>query len=376
MARKIKTVIEDTPVSEDEEHRSSSNSAGGGRHRSGRAKDNDEDENDNDSIDNDINIDLKDGSKAVLRTILTRHTRYQTIRREHLSQALTVAGFKQGKAGLIDNVIDTVKQDLNDIFGFQLMVVPEIKDNFNHQDGALKKKRKHNNGKATTSTTKNAPMGLVSSLDEKAKSVLGKLYQKDVGKQVSNNRNTNDAQFYLPKYTKFDSPLSNQELIKSGITSLIVSLLITSENHSSEYDLIKVLKSFGIPDSLNHKIPNLSINLQEFLNELVKRDYIVKHVQDNVTEFSLGTRSFMEFSPSSVMGFIKEIYGPKFDIDTRKRVAVTIQRLFGETIDKILEDEEDEEREAEENRDGDGDGERENEDEDEDEDNDNNNDNE
>lgn len=275
---------------------------------------------------------VQDAARAVLRAILSKNMKYQIIRREFISQTIAATGLRQQKAGFIDEVLTKVNNDLQAIFGFELVLAPVV----NEVDA--KKKRKTASNEATTTSSKiskgdRGGMGLISTLEGKLKEVLGKLLTGDVDNQVANGRNTNDSQFYLPKHVQTDTPLSNGELIKAGITALIIGLILTSDNHINETQLAAHLKTFGISDSLNHMIPGLLENLTDFLGELVKRNYLIA----SSGSYSIGSRTFMEFSPRSVMDFMRGVYGDRFDPDTQRKAVVTIERSHGESLAVNLE---------------------------------------
>ncbi|KAK7675872.1 hypothetical protein QCA50_021191 [Cerrena zonata] len=100
------------------------------------------------------------------------------------------------------------------------------------------------------------------------------------------------------------------------------------------------------------------MNLTEFINELIRKDYIIrstprsKQTETTNGSFSLGVRTFMELDPKSIFEIIKDIYGDNFDLDTKRKTVVTIERTYGESIqfqDEAEEDgqEEDGQEEAE-----------------------------
>ncbi|KAK7677427.1 hypothetical protein QCA50_019647 [Cerrena zonata] len=279
---------------------------------------------------------------GVVRMIISRHSKYQMVRREHISQAINQVLGENGREdghrsnrgpGYNKLVLDEAKQDMKEIFGMDLVHLPTLKGDSGEEE-TNKRRKTNNDGKTKISTKSNGSMGL-------------RLYTGDLISEVDNERNTNDAQFYLPKYYKLNTPSSNMELIKMGIILLIIGILIIQENHINEQDLVKILKKFGISDNLNHKIPNLNMNLTEFINELIRKDYIIrstpksKQTETTNGSFSLGVRTFMELDPKSIFEIIKDIYGDNFDLDTKRKTVVTIERTYGESIQFQDEAEED-----------------------------------
>lgn len=306
---------------------------------------------------------------GVVRMIISRHSKYQMVRREHISQAINQVLGENGREdghrsnrgpGYNKLVLDEAKQDMKEIFGMDLVHLPTLKGDSGEEE-PNKRRKTNNDGKTKISTKSNGSMGLVSCLTPKAKQVLQRLYTGNLISEVDNERNTNDAQFYLPKYYKLNTPSSNMELIKMGIILLIIGILIIQENHINEQDLVKILKKFGISDNLNHKIPNLNMNLTEFINELIRKDYIIrstpksKQTETTNGSFSLGVRTFMELDPKSIFEIIKDIYGDNFDLDTKRKTVVTIERTYGESIrfqDEAEEDGQEGQEEAEEEAEG------------------------
>lgn len=280
---------------------------------------------------------VDDASRAVLRAVLAKHMRYQTIRREFVSQTIAATGLRQQRAGFIDEVLGRVNRDLEAIFAYELVVAPVV-----NKEEPRKKRR---TGPSSTTTTSKlgrrdrGGMGLISTLGGRARQVLGRLLTSDADRQVANGRNTNDSQFYLPKHHQTDTPVNNQDLVKAGLTALVVGLVLTSDNHINDTQLVAALRPFGISDSLNHMIPNLDENLMEFLAELVKRDYLTTTGPANALSYSVGSRTFMEFGPRSVIEFMKQIYGDQFDPDTQTKAVVTIERTYGQTLAQLAADE-------------------------------------
>lgn len=263
---------------------------------------------------------LEEAVRPVLRMVMSRHAKYQTIRRDHLLQAVASSGTKRGK---VDDITRKVDEELQRVFGLKLAPMPVKADNKRRK--TAKRKRDEQDPPAA--------WGVVSALDDKARGVLAQLFEEDAAVQVPNGRNTNDQQFYVPRHTKSATPYSNQELVKSGLCLLVVALLVVAENHMVEDDLAEVLAQFGVLANLNHKVPSTNMNLTELLGEMVKRDYLVREPQVNASAaLSLGARALMEFPPRLVYSVVGLVYGDKFDVDSQQRTLVTIERAFGESL--------------------------------------------
>lgn len=260
---------------------------------------------------------LQDIENQVIRYIMSRELKNQFIRREHITQLYT------NRRVNYDVLIERVQHKLQDIYGLKFVSMPP-------KEGDKK-------SKLSQSKTKQ-PLMLTNCLSRKARSVLGEIWIKDSETTVPNNRNTGDNQYFLPKYSKTSALKANSDLIKSGITLLVITLLVISENHLSEHELVVSLKKFGISDGLNNKNSNINTNLADLMNDLTKKEYLVREVlrsSDNVStvDYKLGRRSRAEFTPLSVFEFIKVIYGGDFDSDTQKKTLASIERAYGTRLE-------------------------------------------
>ncbi|CAI5759351.1 unnamed protein product [Candida verbasci] len=277
--------------------------------------------NNQDSNGPDLNASLDDEIQhyvnRFIRVCLTKELKGQFIRKEQIRESISCSNKKIST----DKIITQTNKKLDEIYGLQIIETPNVEK---------KEKTKKKTSINSTSSAKK-PYGLVSTLKPKCKEVLGELWNKNTGKL---KKEINSTQFFLPKYEKSNLPISNIELVKSGMMILIVCLIILNENHLYEINLIKYLKKFGISDSVNIKNSNISMNLQEFLKDLEARNYLNKEVMkgateaDNLIDYSLGRRSLIEFSPEDCFQFIKLIYGDDFSTTIAERSLVTIQRCY------------------------------------------------
>lgn len=262
----------------------------------------------------------QDVENRVIRYIMSRELKSQLIRREHITQLYS------NRRVNYDGLMNNVKHTLEDVYGLTLVSVP------------LKEGDKK--GRASQSKTRQ-PLMLTNCLRPQARLVLQELWDKDSTDTVPNNRNTGDSQYFLPKYNKTPSMGANADMVKTGMTLLIMALLVVAENHMSEYELVTSLRQFGISDNVNAKNSNINANLQELLNELVKKDYLDKDVHQHsnnvdTTDYKLGRRSLVEFTPLSVFACLKTVYGDHFDLDTEKKALATIEKAYGVLLDAPL----------------------------------------
>lgn len=262
------------------------------------------------------NTDLSETTSPVIRAIFARSLKAQMIRREHILLAMQTGGRQKPK---YDTVMASVAKELDSIFALKLVPV------LTKEEPVSKKRR--------TAAPSRPPMVLVNSLSSRSRAVLAKMWADDDG-QVPNNRNTNDAGFLIPKYSRTATPASNADLVRLGLILLVVVLLVVAENHLSEDELLRVLRPFGIPDSANKIIPGVNTNVHELLADMAKREYIrVDGGTDGAqSSYALGRRAFVEYSPGAIFLCLKDIYGSGFTLATKRRVLATLERSHGETV--------------------------------------------
>lgn len=263
------------------------------------------------------NSEFKDVENQVVRYIMSRELKSQVIRREHITQLYSNRRINY------DELMKRVKQTLKEVYGLTLVVMPP-------KEGEKKNKSSQSSGRQ--------PLILTNCLSPEGRSVLHDIWLEGSDVAVPNNRNTGDDQYFLPRYNKTSSLGSNTDMVKTGVTLLIMTLLIISENHMSEHELVKGLRRFGLSDHPNTKNSSLNASLPELINELVKREYLEKEIQkdsNNVenVDYKLGRRSLVEFTPLSVFAYVKTVYGDSFDLDTEKKALSTIEKAYGISLD-------------------------------------------
>ncbi|KAI5950383.1 hypothetical protein KGF57_004346 [Candida theae] len=314
-----------------------------------------------------------EGDKAhdvnyVVKLILTKDARGQNFQKQHINQYLTNKRFKS------DLLLDDAIAILENVYGLTLVDAPTIKQEKKFQADLSKKQAKDEtridandgNGKNVKKQPPKNRFFLTSNLSKPAQEVLGELWMKPIDKSLDMSK-IGDTRFFLPRYGKSKLPKSNSELVKTGIMMLITTLVVLSENHIMESQLIRSLKRFGISESENFKNTNLNMNWKEILKELVSRDYLNQvpldakssstttttssssSSSDKIFAISLGKRSLIEFPPSSVYEYIKTLYGSEFNEVISSRTKVTLERAYG-----LDWNDEEEEEGAEEEDDGHG----------------------
>ncbi|RLV96170.1 hypothetical protein JA1_000278 [Spathaspora sp. JA1] len=253
-----------------------------------------------------------------IRVVLTRETKGQLIRREHINSIITNRKISS------DSVLKRVKSILEDVYGLTLVETTSTKTT-EVKSGKGGKKLK----------AQQQPYVVVNCLTLESRNLLGDIWNKSLSTFMKSD-DLGKPKYYLPQYTKSKLPTSNFELIKQGILLIILSSVILGENRISETSLLKDVKKFGMPTNLNDRNSNLNnMNIQELLNELIKREYLNRDIikgrieSENIVEYKLGRRSLIEFSPQSCFEFIKVIFGEKFDSGMAERTLVTIERAYG-----------------------------------------------
>ncbi|CCG23991.1 hypothetical protein CORT_0E04040 [Candida orthopsilosis Co 90-125] len=292
---------------------------------------------------------LGDGDKAhdvnyVVKLILTKDARGQNFQKMHINQYLTNKRFKT------DSLLDDAIAILQNIYGLTLVDAPTVKQERKFHSSQRKQTEPLNSANGDKNSKRQLPRNrffLASSLSKQAQEVLGELWMKKVDSSLDKTK-IGDARFFIPKYTKSPLPRSNSDLVKTGIMILVTTLVILSENHIMESQLIRSLKKFGISESVNMKNTNLNMNWDDILKELVSREYLTKvqldaSANDKIYSISLGRRSITELTPMGVYGYIKTLYGSDFNEVIADRTRVTIERAYGVELkneNKEIEEEE------------------------------------
>lgn len=266
---------------------------------------------------------------SMLRTVIARSTTNRPISASLLRPAV------KGRMKL-NEAIEHLNFELAEVWGLKLQPIDSPKPN---------------------GPGKNSGYILVNAMSQAEKDILDQLWIDVDEVHENNHRNSNEEQFFLPKHQRDPLPSDNAELLKTGVTAMILSIIIIEQNHLSRPKLIKCLNKFGLSSNAGNKNSNLDGNILSLLEELERKEYITRAVaqtndtingntnsqrrkkppDDNTFEFyNLGSRALLEFTPMSFYNFIKEIYGSRFDSSTKDKVLITLQRAFNRTFEEDL----------------------------------------
>ncbi|KAI3406711.2 hypothetical protein KGF56_000557 [Candida oxycetoniae] len=354
--RRKKRAIVDDYEDEEEEVEKETDGRGGGRGREEEEEDNEngedgeyQDSRDRGSISNE-DQDLQHDVNQVVKLILQRELKGQFFKRELIAQNLTNKRFKS------DVLLREATKILENVYGMTLV------------EGAARKNKQEDfvgiGGGGISSGSKlrkshgaRRPLVLVCNLSKEAKDVLGELWSIEVSTSLDKTK-LGDCKFFLPKYSKVKGlPRSNYDLIKTGLTMVIITFVVLNENHISEQQLITSMKKFGISDKEHVRNSNYDMNIQELIKELDAKEYIVKKElgitqndrssasggatasfvssssqtsnSEKMFSYALGRRSLVEFTPQSVFDYIKIVYGDAFTDAIAESTIVTIERAYG-----------------------------------------------
>lgn len=279
-------------------------------------------ESNDDYLQENLESEIQSTVNRVVRLILGRELKSQFIRREKIS--LEVNTKRHG----LDLIIKRVNAELEKVYGLTLVETPVIQKRQPEKKSRVTK---------TTNVKVKQPFAIVSCLEPKSKKVLGELWQTSTN--VNPEADAHGSKYFVPKYKKTEGPLSNIELVRTGIMLYIVSMLILAENYLLEDDLERGMERMGISKDLNKRNSNLGMNLQELVSDLIKKDYINKEVSKGTVEsenrviYSLGRRSLVEFPPQAVVEYVRVLYGEKFNAD---QTVMTIERTYGVKLESEM----------------------------------------
>lgn len=315
MAKRRRSLIEEEEVDRNGEYPSDIDNDISGEVESDYAS---EIENENEmSTSRKMAEDLKLAVKNIIRMAMSRNLKGQVIKREHMTQC---AGINRVK---FDNLLKEVNEVLEGVYGLSIQQMPNVSKNSGKINGI------QNKAKQTYC--------VVSCLSNSSKQVLNELWSANINDWPLSRKLHENQYFLFKKINK--EPMKNIELVKSGILLLILSVLVISENHLSEQELVKTLKRYGLSENLNIRNSNLNLNLYDLLSEFRKKDYIEREIvkgsteAENNTVYYLGKRALTEFPPESMFEYLKVLYLDSFDELTAKKIIVTIERAYGVKLD-------------------------------------------
>ncbi|OBA23923.1 hypothetical protein METBIDRAFT_30287 [Metschnikowia bicuspidata var. bicuspidata NRRL YB-4993] len=139
--------------------------------------------------------------------------------------------------------------------------------------------------------------------------------------------------FLIHKSKKDLMSINTSDKVMGGITMLIISIIVLSENRINENDLVNSLSAFGISSNLSIPVPLLNKPIQNILGDIAKRDYIKKtspagaDQSGSYIEYSLGERCKREFDSQCIYNFFLQIYKEK---DLQDKICESMKRCFPE----------------------------------------------
>lgn len=190
---------------------------------------------------------------------------------------------------------------------------------------------------------------LKSSLTLKEKDILNKLWPNTQSVQQKNGRNIDSEEYFISKFQHDQLPSDNYELVKTGILSIILAVIIIENNHISKYEITKILKNFGVASDLNKINSNTNTNLESLITEFERKEYIKKEsignkttngVMANVQDdhyiyYNIGDKALAEFTPESFYRLIKTVYGEEFNSIISKKAIHTIHATFKIPLEQL-----------------------------------------
>ncbi len=126
---------------------------------------------------------------------------------------------------------------------------------------------------------------------------------------------------------------TDEDLVFSGLALAIVAIIMVSNNHINQVELIKIMReTFGVDP--NTELEVLNITIEEFLKKLDKSDYVnrscIKNDNEEVVEYSVGRRAKSEFNRESFIAFTQIIYNePDGSPEFLAQINATIDATFG-----------------------------------------------
>ena len=133
---------------------------------------------------------------------------------------------------------------------------------------------------------------VLETLPEEIQFSMGQLWQKHT---KIHGKPYNDKLYFIPKSLKSKAPLYNQELVKTGVLTMVIFLVVLSENNLKQSVLRRQLANFGMPKLDTQKISSINTDTSSLLNDFVKRGYLVEVTHDKDIWYKLGWRAIQEY---------------------------------------------------------------------------------
>lgn len=132
---------------------------------------------------------------------------------------------------------------------------------------------------------------------------------------------------------------NDEELVFSGLALATVAIIMVSNNHINQVELIQIMRNtFGVDP--NKELDVLGITIEEFYKRLDKTDYVNRSVirveNEEIVEYSVGRRAKAEFNRESFVAFAQIIYNePDGSPEFLAQINATIDATFGPTAAQV-----------------------------------------
>lgn len=172
---------------------------------------------------------------------------------------------------------------------------------------------------------------LLSSLDDKSRTVLHKLLQDDTTSDLQATESL-ASQRRIPSKKRKPIVANTFENSMGSIQLIVILILVLSKNRITESDLLDALTSFGLPNRLNLDVPVFHMPSLGIIAEMTRRDYLERSVgggnsaRDNSNvDYSLGKRAVREFSPETISRILQELIP---QAEYQDKVLTSLRRCF------------------------------------------------
>lgn len=241
-------------------------------------------------------IPSEDVTIALVRMLITRESRNLKTRKDHIGSILKDNGMKSNLK-LKDSYAD---HELRNVFGISAQFDRPVVD-------------------------------VDSCLPQDSRNLLQKLLRSD----DRTSRNVRDqllSSLLLFPHQGYAGRLDSFLLASGGVLLLILCILVINEGKISETVLLQHLARFGVPSSPNLLIPNFNIDLHTFIQDLVKRDFLVKCDIDSIDSharesyYELGLRLGRDFSTEELKSVLETVLGEREKWS--QKIDVCFERCF------------------------------------------------
>lgn len=237
-------------------------------------------------------------AQQVVRVVLIRGFSHLPIRRDHIVAHVNLSGVN------FDKLLTAVRAVLEEVYGLTLQAIGE-------------------NSKVYR---------VVDNLSQLTKERLNQLWLSEA---MVRGKHLQDNQFFLPQARATRGLGSNHELVKMGVLTLVMMLVVALENRLRDQELIRYLQQIGISPKETQYNTSLGCNLLELITEFVKREYLVKESvianNNNPDEvYSMGRRGKEEFPRATMHDLLKSLQGNATpNAGFAEKAEETLGRVYG-----------------------------------------------